>query len=124
MPRLPVGMQYFRDDDLDADEVTVNAGPCTIYGWDIYHDNTGAVFVQLYDALIADVTVGTTTPDLTLGIGANLHNRLSLPGGITFNIGCVAVCVTEPETSASTGPGLNDCIFNIFFLNTSRRSGA
>ena len=124
MPRLPVGMQYFKDFDLDENEVAVSTVPCTIFGWDLFHDAAATVFVQLYDAALADVTVGTTVPDLTLGIGANLHNRLSLPGGITFNIACTAVCVTDPETGATTGPGTNECICNIFFLNTSRRSGA
>ncbi len=42
-----------------------------LLGWNIINPNGSAVYVKLFDSLAADVTVGTTTPKLTIMVPAN-----------------------------------------------------
>lgn len=49
----------------------VKASAANLLGWNIINPNGSAVYVKFYDALAAAVTVGTTTPKLTIMVPAN-----------------------------------------------------
>ena len=121
MPRLPTGYQTFINWDLDAKE-TVLAAPGTLFGYDCYNDSQGSLFLHFYDALIADVTVGTTVAKITVGMTALRPARLEIAGGIVFATGITVAATTDPE--GSTEPGANEMVANVFYLNTTRRQGA
>ena len=57
---------------LDEDPlILVGAGPLELSDFFIYNNDASAGFVQFFDAAaIADVTLGTTTPDFVVGIAA------------------------------------------------------
>lgn len=60
-----------RKTDLTKIKTTVKVGETNLMGWNIINPNATAVYVKFYDALLADVTVGTTVPILTLMVPAN-----------------------------------------------------
>lgn len=60
-----------RKTDLTKIKTTVKTGAANLMGWNIINPNATAVYVKFYDKLIADVTVGTTVPILTLMVPAN-----------------------------------------------------
>lgn len=61
---------YFNN-ALTATKTSVTTAPGRIHGVEIASINTTDIFVQFFDALAADVTVGTTTPDYVLFIAAS-----------------------------------------------------
>jgi hypothetical protein len=80
---------------------------------------TGVRYLKFYDATVATVVVGTTTPVLTIPIptqaasanGAGLV--ISIPNGIAFAT-AITVAATTGVADADTGaPGANEVIVNI-----------
>ncbi len=66
----PITSDY-RKTDLTKLKTTIKVVAGNVYGWNIINSNAFDIFVKFYDALIADVTVGTTVPKLTIRIPAN-----------------------------------------------------
>lgn len=75
-----------------------------------------ARYLKLYDAKVADVTVGTTTPVLTLMIPANFQGFvISVPKGILFINGVTIACVTGAAVSSTGAPGADEVDVNIIY---------
>jgi hypothetical protein len=93
------GTSYFNA-AVSETKVSVVAGPVLLFN--ILGFNTGAAasYLQFFDALVADVTVGTTTPKfvIPLPIAGGLSDTYTLPEG--FRTGIVIAC-----TVTATGAG-------------------
>lgn len=124
MPNLPVGYAIFRSLDLDQTEEEVNAGGTTLYGWDMHNEAAGALYVKIYNAPAASVTVGTTVPVMTIPFAAGANKSAEFNGGITFSAGLTLACVEEVADNGTTGAGANEMLVNVFYLDTARRQGA
>lgn len=61
----------FRKTNLTIIKTEVKSTPGNILGWNIINPNANAVYVKFYNSSLADVTVGTTIPVLTLMVPAN-----------------------------------------------------
>jgi len=106
------GLDVFRSDDLDESEDAVKITKGKVYGWSIYNAHASAVrYFQLYDALV--VTVGTTTPVLTVGVPPGETVTESLPGGIGFDTAITAAATTGPSDAGA--PGANEVIANVLY---------
>ena len=99
---LPVaanGSTIFRSIDLDESEEEVKASAGTVYGVWFSNLATSTRFLKFYNATAASVTVGTTTPVLTLALPGNTTDDVSgvfaIAQGINFG---TAICV-----AATTG---------------------
>jgi hypothetical protein len=57
---------------LKATKQVVKVGHGVVAGWHLANQDAVSTYFQLYDALTANVTVGTTTPTLTLWVPASL----------------------------------------------------
>lgn len=90
------------DSSLDATDILVAAGPCSLKGYHFLNTTAAVAYVQIFDAAAAsDVTIGTTTPDFVLGIPASAGALMALGDGIKFTKGIVAASCTA--VGGSTG---------------------
>ena len=65
---LSLSFIRYRNTALSSTPQQVKASGATLLGWNFINSNTVTVYVKLYDALLANVTVGTTTPVKTIAI--------------------------------------------------------
>ena len=115
------GLSIFRSLDLDETEEAVSTTACTVYGWFLANTTAATLYLKFYDATVATVVVGTTTPVLTFPIPGNSSDTVAanvMGGlGIGFATACT-VAVTTGLADADTGaPGANAFVANIFYNN-------
>lgn len=79
----------------------VSANRCHIAEIVIHNDDSAARFLQMFNALSANITVGTTTPDFVAQIAADSTISLNM-GGQLFATG-FSYAVTTTATG-NTGP--------------------
>lgn len=112
-----VGAQQtiFRSLDLDETEedIKTSAGElCTLW---VTNTATATRWLKFYNATAANVTVGSTTPVITIGIPGNTSDDVG--GSLALSNGCltfstaISAAVTTGVGDADTGaPGTNDLI--------------
>lgn len=119
IPVTTDGCSIFRTLDLDETEEDVKTSAGTVYG--VWFSNTATTtrFLKFYNAAAASVTVGTSTPVLTLALPGNSSDDISgvfsLAQGIAFS---TAICVAATTGAADTdtgAPGTGDVILNVFY---------
>lgn len=114
------GTSIFRSIDLDETEEEVKATAGTLYGVWFSNMATSTRFLKIYDATAANVTVGTTTPLITIAMPGNTSDDISgslNAGGIGINFGtAITMAATTGIADSDTGaPGANEVIVNAFF---------
>lgn len=114
------GLSIFRSLDIDESEEEIKASAGTIYGMWVTNTATSTRFVKFYNATAASVTVGTTTPVITIGIPGNTSDDVSGsfgPGGIGIGFAtAISVAATTAAADADTGaPSAGDVIINVFY---------
>jgi hypothetical protein len=119
-PTSTDGLSIFRTLDADETEEDVKTTAGQIYGMWVTNTATTTTFVKLYNATAANVTVGTTTPVITIGIPGNASDDtsgvLGAGGmGIKFDTAISVAAVTEAADNGTTAPAANSCIVNIFY---------
>lgn len=102
----------YTDEDLDETNVTIKLAPGHVGGWYLYNDSAAVHYVLLYDALIGDISVGTTVPKFTIGVPAGSAANLEIGQGVAFETAISAACTTDFSTGA---PATNDCVANILY---------
>lgn len=103
--------QRYRSTALSSTKVQVKGSAGNVYGWNFINTNTSDVFVKFYDGLAANVTVGTTTPVLTILVPAASGSSNGLffqdinpdPQEV-FTAGITIACVTGLADSSTTAP--------------------
>lgn len=119
-PATSGGLTIFRSIDLDETEEEVKATAGQVFGVWFTNTATSTRWLKFYNATAANVTVGTTTPVITLGLPGNTSDDISgvlLGGdhGIAFGT-AITVAATTGVADADTGaPAANDVIVNIFY---------
>lgn len=107
------GWTPYRTIDLDeaAEEIKASAGQ--IGGYYIHNSASSVRYLKIYDATSANVTVGTTTPAMTIPLPANAAANLSDGMGIEFTNGITVAATTDLTGSAA--PGTNEVVANLFY---------
>ncbi len=115
------GCSVFRSIDLDETEEAVKATPGTLYGGIIINMTAATLYLKLYNATVADTTVGTTTPYMTIPIptqGDTNGSGVALPippQGVAFSA-AITAAVTTALADADTGaPAANACVVNLWY---------
>jgi len=114
------GLSIFRSLDLDESEEDVKTAAGTVFACWVTNTATSTRFLKFYNATAANVTVGTTTPVITIGIPGNTSDDISgnFTGGghgIAFAT-AISVAATTGVADNDTGaPGANEIIVNVFF---------
>lgn len=123
LPYLQGGLQIYRNLDLDETPKSVAARRGQLYGGWVWNAAAATLYLKFYNALVANVSVGTTTPVLTLPIPANATTPgiLAFPGagslGIEFQTGITVACVTGAADNSTGAPGSNEMIVNLFYCD-------
>ena len=119
---LPVaagGCSIFRSIDLDESEEEVKGSAGTVYGCWFSNLATSTRFLKFYNATAASVTVGTTTPVLTLALPGNSSDDVSgvfsLPQGIDFSTAITVAATTGVADNDTGAPGANEVLINVFY---------
>jgi hypothetical protein len=119
---LPVatdGALVYRSIDLDETEEEVKATAGTVFGVWFSNMSTTSRFLKFYNATAANVTVGTTTPLLTLSIPGNASDDVSgvfsMPQGIKFDTAITVAATTGIADNDTGAPAANDVIVNVFY---------
>jgi hypothetical protein len=123
MQRIPQidegGLSIFRSLDLDESEEQIKATPGQVYGIWFSNTSTGTRFLKFYDATAATVTVGTTTPVITLALPGNASDDISgvfsIVYGIRFNTAITVAATTGVADNDTGAPAANDVLVNIFY---------
>lgn len=118
-PHTTGGLSIFRSLDLDESEEDVKTSAGQVYGWWIYNAATTVRYVKFYNAAAADVTVGSSTPVLTLpipaatsgGVAANMLGA----HGIAFSTAICVACTTALADNDTGAPSAGDCVINLFY---------
>ncbi len=119
-PHTAGGLSIMRSIDLDESEETVKATAGAVYAMWVTNTATSTRFVKFYNDTVANVSVGTTTPVITIGIPGNSSDDISGnfgPGGmgITFDTAITVAATTGVADNDTGAPGANEVIVNIFF---------
>ena len=119
-PHTAGGLSIMRSIDLDESEETVKATAGAVYGMWVTNTATSTRFVKFYNATVANVSVGTTTPVITIGIPGNSSDDISgvfnTGGmGIAFDTAITVAATTGVADNDTGAPSANDVICNIFY---------
>ena len=118
-PHTAGGLSIFRSLDLDETEEDVKTAAGCVYGMWVTNTATTTRFVKFYNATAANVTVGTTTPVITIGIPGNTSDDVSglfsSTHGIMFDTAICAAATTGVADNDTGAPGANEVIINIFY---------
>lgn len=109
------GLSFNKNIDVDESEDAVSASPCQLYGYYFYNAATSARYLKLYNATTANVTVGTTTPDLTMPLPAGAAGHISFSHGITFSTALTIAATTGIADNDTGAPSANDVAVMTFY---------
>ena len=116
--RTSGGTTLYRSIDLDETEEEVKATGGQIYWIHAVNLTATILFLKVYNATAANVTVGTTTPVLTFpvpsqGTTGGAGFVLVVPNGIVFST-AITIAATTGVADADTGaPAANACVVNL-----------
>ena len=105
IPGLPTRSVLVIDPDVGATVKTASTQADKLR--QVYVDNrknSTDVWLKIYDALIANVTVGTTVPPVYARVEARDELHFVSPGGISFATGISFAVVTEGGSDGNTSP--------------------
>ena len=116
--RTSGGTTLYKNIDVDESEDQVKGTAGQVYWIHAVNVGTAPRYLKIYNATAANVTVGTTTPDLTFPIpsqgdanGAGF--TLSIPNGIAFSTAITIAATTGVADADSGAPGGNEVIVNL-----------
>ena len=123
MDRIPQsdvgGLSIFRSLDLDESEEEIKATAGQVYGMWFTNTATTTRFLKFYNATAANVTVGTTTPVVTLGLPGNASDDISgvfsSAYGIKFDTAITVAATTGVADNDTGAPSANDVVVNVFY---------
>lgn len=119
-PHTTGGLSIFRSLDIDETEEDVKTSAGQVYACWVTNTATATRFVKFYNATAANVTVGTTTPVITVGIPGNssddIAGHFTAGGfGIVFDTAICVAATTGVADNDTGAPGANDVIINVFY---------
>jgi len=78
-----------------------------LYFLGVYNPNASVAFIQLFNAIVANVTLGTTTPTLSLGVPASVYTPLiQIPIELQFPTGICFAATTTANGNTALGSAL------------------
>jgi hypothetical protein len=114
-PRTSGGYTIFRSIDLDETEEEVKATAGQVFGWYIFNAAATTHYVKFYNATTANVTVGTTTPVLTIPVPAGSAANVFTDTGIAFGTAITAAATTGVADNDTGAPAANAVVINVFY---------
>lgn len=109
------GLDIFRSLDLDETEEDVKTTAGKVYGWFITNLAASTRYIKFYNATAASVTVGTTTPVMTIPLEADQASNIEFTNGIPFSTAICVAATTGLADNDTGAPGANEVVVNIFY---------
>jgi hypothetical protein len=102
----------YRNTALSSTKQEVKSSAGDVYGWNFINPNTVDVFIKFYNTALASVTVGTTTPVLTLcvpsatsaSINGIFYQDVQAEPQMIFSTAIVIAAVTGLADNSTTAP--------------------
>src|SRR5574337_684322 len=99
-----IGTVPYLNTALSATKQQAVGGRCRLYGVHVENPNAAKVYVQCFDKLAANVTVGTTTPDFVFYIPSGGYDAwppypMQLETGLTIAATTTATGSTAPASA-------------------------
>lgn len=110
------GFLVARNIDVDESEDAVKASAGTLLGY--YVANLHATnwrYLRFYNATVANVTVGTTAPVLTIPLPAATAGHIWLGEGVAFDTAITVAATTGVADNDTGAPGANEVVCNSFY---------
>ena len=114
-PSANGGCSIFRSLDIDETEEDVKTSAGVVYGYYIFNAAASTRYVKFYNATAASVSVGTTTPVLTIPVPTGSAANLALPYGIAFSTAICVAATTGVADSDTGAPSANDVVINVLY---------
>jgi hypothetical protein len=119
-PHTTGGCSIFRTLDLDETEEDVKTAAGNVYGIYAFNTTNAILWLKFYNATAANVTVGTTTPVMTLGVPGNNDTDgagfvIPFPVGIAFDTAICVAATTGVADNDTGAPGANALIVQVFY---------
>jgi hypothetical protein len=99
------GATPFFDDAVAGTKATVKAAPGKLHLLKLRNSTAAVAYLQVFDALAASVTVGTTVPTYCIPLGANESVAIPFDFPIDFRVGMVIAGCTTP--TGNTGAAID-----------------
>lgn len=117
IPSTANGYSLFRSIDLDESEEEVKGTAGQLYGCNVTNDTAATKeYLKIYDGTAAGVTVGTTTPVITVPLAAAAAQvRIDFPMGIPFTTGITMAATTGIADNDTGAPAANAVIVNCWY---------
>jgi hypothetical protein len=114
-PHTQGGLSIFRSLDLDETEEDVKTSAGQLYGYYFYNAAASLRYLKFYNATAANVTVGTTTPVLTIPVPPTTAGHVEFSQGIPFSTAISAAVTTGLADNDTGAPSANDFVLNAFY---------
>lgn len=120
--RAAGGNSVFNSTDLDESEEQVKATGGTIYAIYAWNTTDAPLWLKLFNATAASVTVGSTSADYDIMIPANANSDgagfvIPIPtGGWPFSTAITLAATTGVGATNSGAPGANACGVLVFYV--------
>lgn len=116
--RTAGGTTPYKNIDVDETEDEVKGSAGQVYWIHAINTTAAPLYLKFYNATAANVTVGTTTPVLTLPVPGNADSdgagfTLSIPNGIAFGTAITIAATTGVADNDTGAPGANALIVNL-----------
>lgn len=111
--RTSGGLTIFRSLDIDETEEEVKATAGQLYWYHYANRTAEELFLKFYNATAANVTVGTTTPVLTIPLAKESQGHVPIPQGFAFGTAISVACVKGVADNNAEGPAANGCVINL-----------
>lgn len=109
------GLDIFRSIDLDESEEEVKGSPGKLYGYYFYNASASVRYLKFYNDTAANVSVGSTTPVMTLPLPPTSAGHVEFTNGIPFSAAICAAATTGLADNDTGAPSANDVILNVFY---------
>lgn len=100
-----VGASTFYNDAIAGTKTTVKAAPAKVHAIHLVNTTGSTAYLQVFNKLAADVTVGTTVADFAIRLAANATFTLPLTMPLDFSVGVVVAGTTT--STGSTGAAIS-----------------
>ena len=110
------GVLIAKNIDVDESEDAIKASAGTMWGYFVANLHASSYrYVKLYNATVASVVVGTTTPVLTLPIPPGVSGHVPWPHGVPFDTAITVAATTGIADNDTGAPGANEVVFHGFY---------
>lgn len=114
-PQTKRGLSYFKAVSVVNAAQAIKASTGQLYGWHLYNSAAAVRYFKFYNVASASVTVGTTTPDLTIAIPAGAAANVEFTQGIAFSTAISVACTSLAADNDNTAPTAGDCLANVVY---------